>query len=794
MRLRERLIPKALVTRVYLLYLITLLLFVGSGVALFYRYQFNQQIEDAQQSSVMLAEVATLVISESAVIGDYDTIRRTLDKVLVRSQFASAQFIDLQGGIIRIDTPQNAKKYAPGWLNAKIEDELLDINRNIVVGGRDYGILRLRFATENIAADIWHMTLSALALAVGALLGGLLLIWFPLKRWLGTLNRLRSTEQTDQPKPGTSPREIIDDVPLEFRQLFEMLAETSENLTQELAQREKAMNSLRALLEKLAPDFAAPAGDAHGDLEAITQMLSDLLAERERSRRALDNQKFALDQHAIVSITDTHGRIVYANEKFCTSSGYPLSELVGQTHRLVSSGIHPQDFYKDLWHTIQSGRVWRGELCNRSRNGSLLWYSSTIVPLLGTDGLIQQYIGLSTDITRRKAAEAEADAARLQAEQANRAKSEFLANMSHEIRTPMNGILGMTALALDTELTHEQRDYLSIVKSSSESLLTIINDILDFSKIEAGKLDIEQIAFDLPSLVNETLRTLKVRAGEKNLELRTLLATGLPNYVIGDPGRLRQVLINLIGNALKFTEQGHVQLSLQQESDNSGDWLHFAVTDTGIGIAPEKQANIFEAFVQEDASTSRRYGGTGLGLSISSRLIALMGGRMWLQSTLGQGSTFFFILPCRIASADSNTSSLPAEKPQTPSDETPPKLLLVEDNPVNQRLALALLQKRGYPVTVAVNGEEAVSHYLQGEQQIILMDVQMPIMDGLEATRRIRMLEAERGSTRIPIIAMTANAMQGDREVCLAAGMDDYISKPIRAEELYKALAKALTQ
>ena len=272
------------------------------------------------------------------------------------------------------------------------------------------------------------------------------------------------------------------------------------------------------------------------------------------------------------------------------------------------------------------------------------------------------------------------------------------------------------------------------------------------------------------------------------------MATGLPNYVIGDPGRLRQVLINLIGNALKFTEQGHVQLSLQQESDNSGDWLHFAVTDTGIGIAPEKQANIFEAFVQEDASTSRRYGGTGLGLSISSRLIALMGGRMWLQSTLGQGSTFFFILPCRIASADSNTSSLPAEKPQTPSDETPPKLLLVEDNPVNQRLALALLQKRGYPVTVAVNGEEAVSHYLQGEQQIILMDVQMPIMDGLEATRRIRMLEAERGSARIPIIAMTANAMQGDREVCLAAGMDDYISKPIRAEELYKALAKALTQ
>jgi PAS domain S-box-containing protein len=497
----------------------------------------------------------------------------------------------------------------------------------------------------------------------------------------------------------------------------------------------------------------------------------------------LDRER-ALDAHAIVSITDRGGRILYANDQFCAISGYSEAELLGQTHRILKSGAHPDSFYAEMWTTIARGEVWEGEICNRKKDGGLYWVKSTVVPFLDENGRPVQYIGIRTDITARKAFESELIARRAEAEAASRAKSEFLANMSHEIRTPMNGIIGMTDLALDAASEEERQEYMKIVKNSAESLLGILNDILDFSKIEANKLMLERVGFALHQAVSETLKTLGVRASEKGLELICDVADDVPEHVLGDPTRLRQVLINLIGNAIKFTAHGKVVVSLAVETrTDTSVTLQIAVRDSGIGIPADKLDSIFEAFAQADASTTRQYGGTGLGLSISSRLVNLMGGQMSVDSEPGKGSTFQFTLILGLDNAP--LAPLAAAPAPPPPHQSFLDVLLVEDNPINQQLAIRLLEKWGHRVTLAVHGQEAVDRLCDGARyDLVLMDMQMPVLGGIEATRLIRAHEAAQGLPRVPIMAMTANAMQGDREACLAAGMDDYLSKPINQVEL----------
>ena len=519
------------------------------------------------------------------------------------------------------------------------------------------------------------------------------------------------------------------------------------------------------------------------------------ITERKAAEALRQRLQLAIDQSSeTVVITDTAANIEYANPAFERITGYSRAEVLGKNPRILKSGCQEDTFYEQLWQTLLAGQTWQGELINRRKDGELYTEAASITPVLNPQGDITHYLAVKRDITERKAAEAAITQAKAEAEQANQAKSAFLANMSHEIRTPLNGVIGMTQLLQDTALTAQQRQYMDTLQTSAETLLSLIDDLLDLSKIEAGKLSLEHTSFELARLLQEITTMLTPRAQAKGLRLTWHIAPTVPTALQGDPTRLRQILVNLAGNAIKFTSAGEVSVRVRlAENRPTAAVLHFAVTDTGIGIAPDQQARLFDPFTQADASTTRHYGGTGLGLAISKQLVEAMGGEIGVTSEPGRGSVFWFT--ARLANAN---APAPAAAAETLADlqacirDRQPRLLLAEDDPTNQQVALGLLDKLGGLIELANNGREALQALAADAYDLVLMDVQMPELDGFEATRRIRDPASGVANPAIPIIAMTAHALSGDRERCLAAGMDDYLSKPLDPEALARLLVRWL--
>jgi len=696
----------------------------------------------------------------------------------------------------------------------------------------------------------------------------------------------------------------------------------------ELQEHKNALASMKKVLDSLSQstqtNAVEPAASLSGELNFMTNLVIKAVSEREISRLELEQQKFSMDQHAMVLISDSNGLVSYANDRYCALSGFNRGVLLGQRPNCFNFSSMGDDLFAEMLDATSNGKVWRGILKSQNAQGHTFWINATVVPLLnaylvidrsmliGTDitqeqesklalteqlslmevlleaiplaiyfkdslgrycmintafeklfglsredligktardivslefatfaiekdhslqvngggqifetpythpktGFKSDYfytkalttdvqghttgiVGAIVDVTERNLNQRKLLEATRMAEAANRAKSNFLANMSHEIRTPMNGVIGMLELALEMAVDLSQRDYLRLAKSSSQSLMTVINDILDISKIEANRVDIESIEFSLTDVIAHSLRPVEAMAKKKGLIFALELDPEVPDHVMGDPNRLRQVLLNLCDNAIKFTPKGQVivRVTGSPTVDDTFE-LTVAVMDTGIGIAAEAQGSIFELFNQADTSITRKYGGSGLGLTISMKLAALMGGRITLASETGQGSTFTLRLRLSVPTSAVQVLALPAgasvlpPAPLLPNLPTPLQVMLVEDNLVNQILCCTILRKIGHTVVVANHGQEALDLLGSQHWDVILMDMQMPVMDGLEATRAIRALELP--GQRTPIVAMTANAMETDRQLCLDTGMDDYLSKPFKFAELQAILEKAI--
>jgi len=847
---------------------------MGCGAALLYSILRGEVIDQRTTLSEQLREEMSFALpamSGPAVVGDYAVIEQMVKARARQPTIARFAWTDNSGHPVAALGPQ-IRVEAPAWFIQRLHLPPLEDSQPVRVGGEKYGMVSLQLNPALSVNKLWRgfwEKLGILFLGTALSLGVTLVL---LRSGVQPLRTLAASARRFG--QGDYAVRILAEGPPETAQCIQAFNSMAENIESLLASlhRSEEKNRLLAL-------------------------------QVEQSSDAI----FSHDQGGVVTSWNRGATRLY---------GHTAAEAIGRPRRDL-----------DLWDTrderVEAVTPASYETCAKTKTGQLVEVSVVATPFRDEAGRPMGELTIVRDISALKQKEAAAEAA-------NRAKSEFLATMSHEIRTPMNGVIGMTALLLDTPLTREQRDYAETVHRSGEALLAIINDILDFSKIEAGRLELEPVPFALRETLGETIKTLASLAHAKSLELAYEIRPGVPDDLVGDIGRLGQILVNLVGNAIKFTERGEVAVRVDTESVTADRvTLRVAVQDTGIGIAADKSRLIFDAFAQADASTTRRFGGTGLGLAICRRLVERMGGRIWLDSEPGRGSTFHFTLaldrarvpvPRRVAASSHSLQGLPvlaaddnatnrrlleatlaawgvaptivedgraamveleraraagrtfnlvlldarmpdldgfavAErirqqpalagvtvmlltsdvmsgdlarcrelgvarhlvKPFTPSEllnavllalgqsvePTTPlarasreasinkrlHVLVAEDNAVNQRVIVRLLEKMGHIPILAYNGREAVEAYESRPFDVVLMDVQMPEMDGLAATQAIRQSEARNpGRRRLPIMALTAYAMRGDRERCLAAGMDEYLTKPVKPEELAAAL------
>ena len=499
----------------------------------------------------------------------------------------------------------------------------------------------------------------------------------------------------------------------------------------------------------------------------------------------LESYRKAVDASVMVDQTDLEGKITFVNSQFCTISGYKEEELLGKTHEIIRHPENPPEIWDSMWNTLRQGQLWRGVIKNRCKSGRTVWVDMVISPMFDKDRNIEGYMSIKKDITSLKKMYEKLQDAKKAAEEANEAKSNFLANMSHEIRTPMNAIIGLSELLEDTKPTDEQKVMLSKIQSASRLLLNIINDILDFSKIEAGRLTLEKIAVKPKQIVQNMEALFGDKAKSKGIELECAVDASVPFEVLTDGFRLEQVLANIISNGVKFTHVGKVRLhvSLFQKISDEEIILSFCVEDSGIGMSSEQCDKLFTPFMQADVSTTREYGGTGLGMAISQRILEAMGSKLQVASEQNRGSKFWFHLPLHVKSWK-ETGVQEANPAQPDRNLNGISVLIVEDNEINQSIVERMLQKEGMVCEIANNGKEAVAMVEAGEYDLVLMDIQMPIMGGYEATHLIR-----QNNHNLPIIALTAAATVEDRQRALESGMNDHLGKPIETFALYEKIA-----
>jgi PAS domain S-box-containing protein len=536
-----------------------------------------------------------------------------------------------------------------------------------------------------------------------------------------------------------------------------------------------------------------------------------VLAALNQREAALRKFSLAVEQSPeSIAITNLDAEIEYVNEAFVRNTGYSREEAVGKNPRVLNSGKTPPETFRAMWTTVTAGHVWKGEFHNKRKDGSEYLESAIITPLRQPNGLISHYVAVKEDITERKQLGEELDrhrqhlealvaqrtqdltAARQQAEAANGAKSEFLANMSHEIRTPLNIIIGLTHVLLRGGTTAHQANQLTKIQNAGQQLLAIINDILDLTRIEAGRLKLDFADFRMSDIMNSVASIIGDLARAKSLRI-DIDADALPMMLRGDPVRIRQALLNYASNAVKFTERGYIAMRVKLVDQRGDDLLvRLEVEDTGIGIAAKDGARLFHAFEQADASTTRQYGGTGLGLAITRRLAQLMGGEAGFESTPGSGSTFWLtarVQRCQECVSEPATGPNTAPESRLRLEHRGARVLVVEDIADNREMVVTLLKDAGLEAEEALDGQDAVTKVRAGRYDLVLMDMRMPVMDGLSATRAIRALP---GFSHLPILAMTANAFSDDRSACLTAGMNDFIVKPIEPRGLYEMLLKWL--
>ncbi len=511
-------------------------------------------------------------------------------------------------------------------------------------------------------------------------------------------------------------------------------------------------------------------------------------AEQKKLDQRLRDQQFytrSLIESNIDALmtTDPAGIITDVNKQMEALTGCTRDELIGAPFKNYFTD--PERAEAGIRRVLQEKKVTDYELTARALDGKQTVVSYNATTFYDRGRTLQGVFAAARDVTERKRVEVELQQAKAMAETASQTKSDFLASMSHEIRTPMNAIVGISDLLAKTSLTPEQDKYVQIFRRAGDNLLNLINDILDLSKVEASQLELERTSFLLNDLLQKAIEMLEVRAEEKGLALLCEIAPDVPTNLIGDPTRLRQVLVNLIGNAIKFTEHGQVALRVTADLATPGT-VCFAISDTGIGIAPEKLGAVFERFTQADSSTTRRYGGSGLGLTISKRLVELMGGRIRVESGVGKGSVFTFVVPLEIWSGGTLGSTAPAARPELPM--TALHILLVEDSTDNRAIAVAYMKDTPYLIDSAENGAVACERFIAGHYDLVLMDRQMPIMDGLTATRTIRKWEQLNHRAPTPIVALTASALKGDQELFVAAGCTAYLTKPIKQAVLLEAI------